>query len=77
MPVQLDNMEGGKAANKIYIFEFKVVDIDTTPGTALEQIKQKSYADKYRGNGCEIYLVGVEFDRNARNIVRFEWEKEK
>ena len=62
MTVQLDNMEDGKAANKIYIFEFKVVDIDTTPGKALEQIKQKGYADKYRGNGCEIYLVGVEFD---------------
>jgi hypothetical protein len=75
MTVQLEDMANGKGANKIYIFEFKVVDIDTTPGTALEQIKQKGYADKYRANSCEIYLVGVEFDRNARNIVRFEWEK--
>nr|WP_320190806.1 AAA family ATPase [uncultured Desulfobacter sp.] len=79
MTVQLDgmvdDMDDGKAPNKIYIFEFKVVDIDTTPGTALEQIKQKRYADKYHGNGDEIYLVGVEFDSNERNIVRFEWEK--
>ncbi|WP_321494050.1 PD-(D/E)XK nuclease domain-containing protein [uncultured Desulfobacter sp.] len=60
---------------KVYIFEFKVVDIDKTTGTALEQIRQKGYADKYRGNVAEIYLVGVEFDRNERNITRFEWER--
>lgn len=60
---------------KVYIFEFKVVDIDKTPGTALEQIRQKGYADKYRGNVVEIYLIGVEFDRNERNITRFEWER--
>ena len=59
---------------RIYIFEFKVVDIDKRSGRALEHIKQKGYADKYRGNGAEIYLIGVEFDRNERNIVRFEWE---
>ena len=61
---------------RVYIFEFKVVDIDKTPGGALEQIKQKGYADKYRGNGAEIYLIGVEFDRNERNIIRFEWEQD-
>ena len=65
-----------KMEDRIYIFEFKVVDIDKTPGTALEQVKQKKYADKYRGNGVSIYLVGVEFDRNDRNIVRFEWEQD-
>ena len=75
MTVQLEETADGKGDGKIYIFEFKVVDIDTTPGTALGQIKQNGYADKHRANGCEIYLVGVEFDRNARNIVRFEWEK--
>ena len=64
-----------KMEDRIYIFEFKVVDIDKTPGTALEQVRQKKYADKYRGNGVSIYLIGVEFDRNERNIVRFEWEQ--
>jgi len=59
--------------NRVFIFEFKVVDIDKTPGTALEQIHQKGYADKYRAQNIEIYLIGVEFDRNERNIVRFEW----
>ena len=60
--------------NRVFIFEFKVTDIDKTPGTALEQIRKKDYADKYRGQNLEIYLVGVEFDRSERNIVGFEWE---
>ena len=60
---------------KVYIFEFKVVDIDKTPGTALEQIRRKGYADKYRSNTDAIYLIGIEFDRDERNIVRFEWEQ--
>jgi len=60
--------------NRIFIFEFKVVDIDKTPGTALEQIRRKGYADKYRADSDDIYLIGIEFDRAERNIVRFEWE---
>lgn len=66
-----------KLDQRVFIFEFKVVDIDQTPGTALEQIHKKGYADKYREDDAEIYLIGVEFDRKERNIVRFEWEKGK
>jgi len=58
---------------KIYVIEFKVVDEDAATGTALAQIKAKGYADKYRGQG-EVYLLGVEFDKNSRNIVGFELE---
>lgn len=58
--------------DKIYIFEFKV---DSIKGEALRQIKEKGYAEKYRGSGCEIYLVGIEFDSNEMNIVNFEWKK--
>ncbi|WP_291323820.1 ATP-binding protein [Desulfonatronospira sp.] len=61
--------------NRVFIFEFKVLDLDKTPGTALEQIRKRGYADKYRGQNLEIYLIGVEFDRGERNIVRFDWEK--
>ena len=64
-----------KLNNRVYIFEFKVVDIDRTAGTALEQIRNRNYADKYRSAALEIYLIGVEFDRTQRNIVRFQWEK--
>ncbi|BCO09718.1 ATPase AAA [Desulfolithobacter dissulfuricans] len=57
---------------KIYILEFKVVSKGAKTGSALAQIREKRYADKYRGQG-EIYLLGVEFDKESRNIVGFEW----
>jgi hypothetical protein len=41
----------------------------------LAQIKNKSYADKYRERGEPIYLIGVEFSKTDRNIVGFEVER--
>ena len=52
-----------KLDHRVFIFEFKVVDIDKTPGTALEKIHKKGYADKYRAQHSDIYLIGVEFER--------------
>jgi hypothetical protein len=43
-------------------------------GQALQQIRDRGYADKYRGRGEPIHLVGVEFSRDSRNIVGFEVE---
>jgi hypothetical protein len=43
-------------------------------GKALEQLKSKGYADKYRQYGEPISLIGVEFSRESRNIVEFEVE---
>ena len=45
-----------------YLFEFKVVE-RTPEGKALQQIKDKGYADKYRAEGYPIHLIGVEFSR--------------
>lgn len=59
---------------KIYIFEFKVVDEDTGNNTALQQIKERRYAEKYQGQG-DIYLVGIEFSKKERNVTGFEWER--
>lgn len=59
--------------DRVYIIEFKVNEL-TEPGSALEQIKNRKYAEKYMGS--EIYLLGVEFSKTDRNISRFEWEKE-
>jgi hypothetical protein len=57
----------------LYIFEFKVVEL-ISDSSALEQIKAKGYAEKYRSEGWPITLIGVEFSRNSRNIVGFEVE---
>jgi hypothetical protein len=58
----------------VYIFEFKVVELEPE-GRALQQIKDKHYADKYRGSGASIYMIGVEFSKETRNIVGFEVEQ--
>ena len=41
-------------------------------GTALQQLKDKGYADNYRARGESIHLVGVEFSRESRSVVGFE-----
>ena len=58
----------------IYLFEFKVVELDSG-GTAMAQLKEKRYADKYRHLGRPIHLVAVEFSRDTRNVVGFEVEE--
>ncbi len=57
----------------IYLFEFKVVEF-FPDGRALQQIKDRGYADKYRASGQPIHLIGVEFSKDARAVVGFEVE---
>ena len=58
----------------VYLFEFKVVGM-APEGAAMEQLKRRRYADKYRASGQPIWLVGVEFSREARNLAAFEVER--
>ena len=58
---------------QMYLFEFKVVD-NGPEGTALAQLREKGYADKYRELGLPVHLIGVEFSREERNIVAFSAE---
>ena len=58
---------------QVLLFEFKVVEL-TPEGRALQQIKDKGYADKYRARDEPIHLIGVEFSKASRNIVGFEVE---
>ncbi|MEW5885770.1 MAG: ATP-binding protein [Pseudomonadota bacterium] len=59
-----------KLPERLYLFEFKVVEMEPE-GRALEQLQAKDYAAKYRADGLPIHLVGVEFSREARNLVGF------
>ncbi|MBC2694846.1 MAG: ATP-binding protein [Desulfobacteraceae bacterium] len=63
-----------KCDDKIYIIEFKVIEVDKTEGTALEQIKKK-YSEKHQQKGKKIYLIGIEFSKDNKNIKNFMWEK--
>ncbi|MCU0933969.1 MAG: ATP-binding protein [Thiobacillaceae bacterium] len=58
---------------QVYLFEFKVVEL-TPEGQALQQIKDRGYADPYRAEGIPIHLIGVEFSRERRAVVGFEVE---
>ena len=59
---------------QVYLFEFKVVEF-TPKGRAIKQLRDKRYADKYRGLNQPIHLIGVEFSKRERTIVGFEVEK--
>lgn len=56
---------------QVYLFEFKVVELEPDGG-ALEQIKARGYADRYRGSGEPVHMIGVEFSRERRSVVGFE-----
>lgn len=58
--------------DKIYIIELKC---NQNAAKAIEQIKEKKYADKYRLSGREIYLVGINFDTSVRAIA--DWKMER
>ena len=57
--------------DNIYLFEFKVVEL-ASESAAMAQLKEKGYADKYRGLNQPIHLIGVEFSKDTRNITAFE-----
>ncbi len=65
----------------VYLFEFKVVDAappgsspgsSASQGAAMAQLRERGYADKYRGAGRPIHLVAVEFSKETRNLAVFE-----
>ncbi|HEK25710.1 MAG TPA: hypothetical protein ENO33_04945, partial [Hydrogenobaculum sp.] len=41
----------------------------------LKQIKEKKYYEKYLSEDKEIYIVGIEFLEEQRNIINFGWER--
>ena len=55
----------------IYICEFKIEG----KGDALKQIRDNNYASGFTNQNKDIYLVGIDFDTNKRNISKFEWEQ--
>ena len=49
----------------VWVFEFK---FNKTSQAAIRQIREKGYADSYRGDGRPVTLVGVNFRKAKRNI---------
>lgn len=56
-------------AHRIYLFEFK---LSGSAATALKQIKDNEYHQKYRLTGKPLTLIGARFDRKKRKVS--EWK---
>jgi len=63
-----------RVGERVYLLEFKVVEREGE-GSALEVLKGKGYAEKYREVAGEAYLVGLDFSERERNLVNFQWER--
>jgi hypothetical protein len=59
---------------RCYVVEFKVVELEPE-GKALKVLLEKGYGEKYRGRFKEIYLIGIEFSKERKDLVSFEWER--
>ena len=65
---------GSSLQRQHLLFEFKVVE--TTPADATKtQLQIRRYADKYRNDTQPIWLIGVEFCKDARKVFAFEVER--
>jgi hypothetical protein len=58
--------------NNIYIIEFKA---NQTAEKALQQIKDKNYADRFKIKDKELVLVGINFDTEKLNIKDIKIEE--
>ena len=63
--------------NIVYIFEFKVLKSTPKTNTALNQIIKNNYHEKYISKYKDIYLIGIIFNEDKRNIVKFNSKKIK
>ena len=59
---------------QVFVFEFKMADgetdSDSVTQSAIEQIREKAYAEKYRDRKEPIHLIGVAFsDRNVSAVM--------
>ena len=62
-----------QTVDTVYIFEFKLFTSGSAED-AINQIKEKGYAAKYKTEGKKIVLVGSSFDEETRTIK--EWKTE-
>jgi hypothetical protein len=62
-----------KTRDYIYVIEFKY---DAPPEAALQQIREKQYAEPYRNDGRELRLVGISFGKDVKGVTGWEEEKD-
>ncbi len=58
----------------VFVLEFKMLKPGTPAGSALAQIRECRYAEKYKTPETSVSLIGMEFDKKKRNLCGFECE---
>jgi ATP-dependent exoDNAse (exonuclease V) beta subunit len=61
-----------ESENEIYIIEFKV---DQSSKKAIAQIKEKKYAARYKLKNKTIFLLGINFNTDQKNVEEYMIEK--
>jgi len=59
---------------RAYVIEFKVTVNKPKINSALKQIKEKKYYEKYIYKYIKVYNIGIVFGKKKRNIVKFNYE---
>jgi hypothetical protein len=62
---------------RVYVIEFKVVERTGDGQKAIDQIREKGYHHPYVQAGREVMLIGMDFSKEERNLVGFEFEKQE
>ncbi|OQY36071.1 MAG: hypothetical protein B6229_10765 [Spirochaetaceae bacterium 4572_7] len=60
-----------KTKDAIFILEYKV----NTHENAIKQIKERKYYEKYLNENKEIFMIGINFDSELKNISNYQWEQ--
>lgn len=59
-------------SDKLYIIEFKC---NQSAKDAIRQIHDNGYAAPYKKSGKKVFLMGINFDSEKRNIGEWKWEQ--
>ena len=63
---------------QVFVLEFKMAENESGADAALEaalsQMRERGYAEKYRGRGKPVHLVAVACGREARNFLKVRAE---
>ncbi len=66
-----------KTRDQIFVVEFKIVghlDAASALTTAMEQMQNRGYADKYRESGKTVHLIGIVGSREAKSLLEIRAE---